>query len=423
MPDQPVPRDAAVAAPLDSTRRFVPGLLAPAARPGPLPRYCFVGGHNDPDHVPSTALAEAAVAVIRREGAQLAMYNLGTGPLGYLGLRRCVADKLARRQGIRPGADDILITSGSGQGLDLVTQMFLAPGDTVLVEALSFEGAMRRFRKAGAKLLGMAMDEGGILVEPLAVQLRGLRASGTMPKFLYTMPTVHNPTGGVMPAGRRAELLRVARAFGVLIVEDDCYADLVWSGGDPPPALRALDPGCVVYLGSFSKSVLPAVRLDYMVADWDILSRALPLKSDAGTGALDQMVVAEFLGGHEEAHTDLLRTTLHAKMRVMQEAVAREFGSAAECVSAKGGIFLWLKLPDTVDVRTLVAPAARAGVAFNPGPDWAADPDTARSCLRLCFALPSASDIRDGVAELARVCFEQTGIPAHGANRRRAAGP
>lgn len=421
--NQPAFAEAAPRAPLDFSGQFAPGLPEPAAKPGPLPRYCFLGGHNDPDHVPTAALADAAAAVIRRDGAPLAIYNLGTGPLGYTGLREVIAGKLARRQGIRAGIEDILITSGSGQGLDLVTQLFIAPGDTVLVEALSFEGAMRRFRKVGARMLGMAMDEHGILMAPLAAQLDELRANGILPKFIYAMPTVHNPTGGIMPLDRRLELLRLSRTFGVPVIEDDCYADLVWAGQEVPPALRALDPGCVVYLGSFSKSVLPAVRLGFMVADWDVLRRVLPLKSDAGTGALDQMIVAEFLRGHEDCHTALLRATLQAKMDVMLEAVAREFGSTAECISAKGGIFLWLRLPDAVDVRRLVQPASHAGIAFNAGPDWAVDPASARSHLRLCFALPSVSDIRDGVAELARVCFEQTGIPAHGTNLRRTMAP
>jgi len=250
--------------------------------------------------------------------------------------------------------------------------------------------------------------------------LADLKAKGITPKFIYTIPTIQNPTASILPLDRRLALIKLAREYNVAIFEDECYADLLWEGVEAPPALYALDPGCVIHLGSFSKSLAPALRLGYVIAGWDIMSRLLPLKGDSGTGALDQMVVGEYFSKHYDSHMGHLNGVLRGKLDTMTEAVAREFGSSAECWAPKGGIFLWIKLPDSVDVRKLVKPAAEAGIVFNPGPEWAVSADNSTSCLRLCFAMPSAQTIRDGVAELARVCHEQTGIPVRSGNVARA---
>ncbi|MFI4981253.1 MAG: aminotransferase class I/II-fold pyridoxal phosphate-dependent enzyme, partial [Nevskiales bacterium] len=167
-----------------------------------------------------------------------------------------------------------------------------------------------------------------------------------------------------------------------------------------------------------SKSLAPALRVGYAVADWQVLSRMLACKSDGGTGALDQMVIAEYFSRHFDDHIKQLAGVLRDKLDTMVEAVAREFGTAAQAVRPKGGIFLWIRLPDSVDVRKLVKPAAEAGIAFNPGPEWSCNAEAAKSHLRLCFALLSKADIDAGIAAFARVCHEQTGIPVHSHNVR-----
>ncbi|QCG94614.1 PLP-dependent aminotransferase family protein [Azospirillum sp. TSA2s] len=402
----------------DFTRLLAPTAAAPAPFPAGLPRYPFVGGHNDPEQVPAELIAEAAAAVIRREGADLAKYHLGRGPLGVPALRQCVVDKLAKRRGIITTIDEVLITSGSNQAIDFLCRTMVAPGDTVLAEEHCYEGALKRFQAAGARVLPMAMDADGIVVEVLAAQLEWLASGGLKPRFIYTIPTVQNPTGSILPTDRREALIALARLHDLAILEDDCYADLVWLDQNPGLALKALAPERVLYIGSFSKSFAPAVRLGYLIAPWPLMSRILPAKTDAGTGALDQMIVAEYLSRQPDELIERLRSALHAKMRVMIEAVEREFGTVVECRAPKGGIFVWLKLPDHVDVRTLVAPAEQAGLVFNPGPSWAVEPEAARSFLRLCFALPTEDQIVEGVATLARICFQQTGVPAIAGNCR-----
>ncbi len=158
------------------------------------------------------------------------------------------------------------------------------------------------------------------------------------------------------------------------------------------------------------------------MADWEFMSRMVAIKTatDSGTGALEQMVVAEYFSTHFQDHVDELSRTLKGKLDTMVEAVAREFGTAAEPWVPKGGIFLWMKLPDQVDVRKLVQPALKSGIAFNPGPEWAVDGDAAKSRLRLCFGLTTKEEIREGVAAFARVCYEETGIPEQSGNIRHA---
>ena len=205
------------------------------------------------------------------------------------------------------------------------------------------------------------------------------------------------------------------------IFEDECYADLIWGGG-APPSLYSMDPKQVVHIGSFSKTLAPALRVGYAVSEWPVLSRMIACKPDSGTGALDQMIVAEYFSKFFDKHVGALTGVLKEKLDTMVEAVEREFGTTADMWKPKGGIFLWMKLPDSVDVRKLVKPAADAGIQFNPGPEWVCNPEPAKSYMRLCFALPSKEVIREGVAALAQVCYEQTGIPVRSDNVQRRLG-
>ena len=396
--------------------------------PPPAPRwpgnaeFNFIGGHNDRSLVPIDELIEATAAALKRNGAELALYSMGQGPQGFLGLRRFVAEKLGRWRAIGAGPEDVLITQGSGQAIDLINQVLLEPGDTVILEEFTYGGYLAKLRRLGVDIIGAPLDEDGIRIDALAAILADLKKKGTTPKYICTIPTIQNPTGSIMPFERRHQLLALAREYGVPIFEDECYADLTWGGMNAPPALYALDPSHVIHIGSFSKTLAPALRLGYVVADWGFMSRMVAIKTqgDSGTGALEQMVVAEYFSKHFQSHVDELSRTLKGKLDTMVEAVEREFGTAVEPWVPKGGIFLWLKLPDQVDVRKLVQPALAAGVAFNPGPEWACDGDAAKSRLRLCFGSATKEEIREGVARFARVCYEQTGIPEQSGNIRHA---
>ena len=392
------------------------GLPAAAAKWTGLAKYSFVGGNNDPDQVPLEGLIDAVNAVLRREGKMLATYGLASGPQGYLPLRQFLTAKLKADAGISCTADDILIVSGSLQALDLVNATLLARGDTVIIERDSYQGAINRLTRLGVNVVGIPLDHEGMRMDALAEALADLKRRGITPKYIYTIPTVQNPTGTIMPIARRTELLKLAEHYGVPIFEDDCYADLIWDG-QRPPAIHAMSKtGNVIHIGSFSKSIAPALRVGYIVAGWGVLSRMLSLKTDAGSGALEQMVLAEYCAPHFNTHVPKLTRGLRAKLETLMEALNEQFGTSAEFEDPKGGIFLWVKLPDQVDTLKLYQAALAAGVAINPGPEWSVDKAYAGSRLRLCFASPTHEQIREGVALLAEVCHREFGVPERSAN-------
>jgi 2-aminoadipate transaminase len=398
---------------------FASGLPVPVKKWSGFPKYNFVGGHNDAARVPVDALIAAATSALKREGASLATYGLNSGPLGYLPLREFLVRKLKWHAGIACEADEILITSGSLQGLDLVNGLLLSAGDTVLVEQDCYSGSLTRLSRRGVNVIGVPLDSEGLRLDLLGNTLADLKRKGIRPKYLYTIPTVQNPTGTIMSEERRVELLRLSQAYGVPIFEDECYSDLIWDGGRPP-ALYALSKGLgVIHIGSFSKSISPALRVGYLVANWDILSRILALKTDAGSGALEQMVLAEFCDAHFTEHVEKLNQSLRGKLDTMITALAEQFGTAAEFEHPKGGIFLWLKLPDSVDTQKLAEVALAEGLAINPGPEWSTDKTRAKTRLRLCFANPSKDTIRQGIAALAAICQREFGVPLRIANVKR----
>jgi 2-aminoadipate transaminase len=383
------------------------------------PKYNFTGGNNDGDELPLDGLIAAANAVLQREGRTLATYGLNSGPQGYRPLRDFLVRKLKRDAGLSCTADDILITSGSLQALDLVNSALLARGDTVIIEQECYQGSINRLVRLGVDIVGIPLDRDGMRMDLLANALNDLKRRGVRPKYIYTIPTVQNPTGTILPESRRAELLRLAETHGVPIFEDDCYADLVWTH-ERPPALHAMSRSAnVIHIGSFSKSVAPALRVGYIVAPWPLLGHMLAIKTDAGSGALEQMVLAEYCAPHFAGHVPVLTKGLRKKLDTLMEALGEQFGTAAEFEEPKGGIFLWVKLPDDVDTLQLYPAALASGVAINPGPEWSVNAKHSRNRMRLCFASPSHDEIRQGIALLAEVCHREFGVPTRIGNVAR----
>jgi 2-aminoadipate transaminase len=401
---------------------FPAGLPAPSARWTGLAKYSFVGGNNDSEQLPLDGLIEATNSALQKEGRSLATYGLAHGPQGYLPLREFLVTKLKRDAGINCTVDDLLIVSGSLQALDLVNATLLTRGDTVIFEQDSYQGSLTRLARLGVNVVGIPHDKDGMRMDVLASTLADLKSRGIRPKYIYTIPTVQNPTGTILPEARRHEMLRLAHDFRVPIFEDDCYADLIWDGRRPP-ALHAMSQHRdVIHIGSFSKSIAPALRVGYIVADWELIARMLAIKTDAGSGALEQMVLAEFCPRHFAGHVPRLTRGLRAKLETLMDALAEQFGTAAEFDDPKGGIFLWVRLAEPVDTLKLYQAALRAGVALNPGPEWSTDKADAKGRMRLCFANPSHETIRAGVAALAEVCHREFGVPERIANVEQRAG-
>jgi 2-aminoadipate transaminase len=409
---------------LSNTFDFAPMLrpdLPPAAvKFTGVPKYNFTGGHGDQDQFPVEGVIAAANSALRREGRTLATYGFGIyGPQGHRGLREFLVRKLKADAGIDCTIDNILITSGSLQALDLVNGVFLSPGDTVVIERDCYQGTLNRYARLGVKAVGVPLDRDGMRMDMLANALDDLKRRGVKPKFIYTIPTVHNPTCTILPADRRAALLKLAQQHDVPIFEDDCYCDIIWDGTRPPALYAMSQHGGVVHIGSFSKSIGPALRVGYIVAPWELMARIVPLKQDAGSGAIEQMVLAEYCAPHFEQRIAKLRQGLRRKRDTMKEALNEQFGTAAEFDDTKGGMFLWVKLPDNVDTMKLYQQALDAGVAINPGPEWSVDRDHSKSRMRLCFAGPSHDEIRQGIAALAEVCHREFGVPTRISNVAR----
>ena len=395
---------------LDYSTLFNKDLPAPAVQFEGHPKYNFIGGHSDPDSVPMEGFIEAATNVFSGDPKYMSMYSLD-GPQGILPLRRFVVDKLRAHRGIEITTDEVLITSGSGQGIQIINDVLLEEGDTVIVEEFSFSGALNFLRKRNVNFVGVKIDDDGIVMEDLERILEDLRGKGVQPKYIYTIPTLQNPNGSVMSMERRHRMLELSAEYGVPIFEDECYADLVFED-EYEPAIKALDDtNRVLHIGSFSKNLGPAMRLGYMVAPWEIMSRLISAKNDAGSGVMDQLIVGDYFTNHYDEHIQDLRAALQRKRDALGGALRESFGPNVEFEMPRGGMYLWLKFPDGVDVRDLVAPAMEEGIAFNPGPDWSADPEAAANYIRLCFALLPVEDIWEGVAKLAEVFRREGALP------------
>ena len=383
------------------------------------PPFHFVGGNIDEQTLPVGELAVAVDRVIRRDGQSMAKYGMEDGPLGYLPLRQFIADNLKTRTSMTVAADDVLITTGSLQALDLVNELLLEAGDVVVLEAANYAGTLTRLARLDVDYIGVELDDGGMRMDHLREVMTDLDRQGRKAKFIYTIPTIQNPTGTILSRDRRLEMLDIAREFDVPIFEDDCYADLIWDH-ERPEAIHALDTDDrVLYCGTFSKTVAPALRVGYLVAPWHMMQHVLPLKTDAGSGALEQMVLAEYLPRNFTDHVDSLNRMLKLKSDAMVEALSESFGATAEFSRPVGGIYIWVTLPEFVDTRELAVAAAAEGVAINPGPDWTVSGEENRHRMRLCFGHPSIENIREGVARLADTCHREFGVPRHSGNVER----
>ncbi|MBS0426205.1 MAG: PLP-dependent aminotransferase family protein [Proteobacteria bacterium] len=354
----------------------------------------LAGGLPSPKTFPVSAFAQACADVLANDGQAALQYAASEG---YAPLRRAVADMLP--WDVNP--DQVLITTGSQQGLDLIAKVLLDPGSKVLVETPTYLGALQAFSPMEPQAVSVASDSEGVLPEDLTAKAEGGR-------FVYLLPNFQNPTGRTMSEARRAAVSAAAQAAGLPIVEDNPYGDL-WFDEAPPLPLTARNPEGCIYLGSFSKILAPGLRLGFLVAPKAIYPKLLQAKQavDLHTPIFTQrMVSAVMKDGFLDRHVPTIRALYKQQRDAMVSALQRDMkGLDVEFNVPKGGMFLWLRMPEGIDSTPLLAQAVERNVAFVPGaPFYAGEPDT--RTLRLSFVTATVEQIDTAIAALAATVRE-----------------
>jgi 2-aminoadipate transaminase len=361
--------------------------------------FNFGPGNPDPSVFPSWELAEAAERVIQREGPELAHYP---EQLGVPALRRVAAQRFERNHGVRPPLEDIAITNGAMQGLQLCALGLARPGDAVVLEEFEYSGTIRVFKQYGLRLIGVPLDDHGMRMDAVAEVLER-----DTPAFIYTTASYQNPTGTTLPSHRRHRLLELARQHRLPIVEDDTYGDMSFEPQSERAIYTLAEPGEVLYIGSFSKILGPGLRLGFFVAPQPLQSRLMAWKIDGGTSALSQMIAAEFLGAHLWQHVETGRQSIKEKRNVLLDALEGEFGGidGMHWSQPDGGLFVWVKLPDEVDRARLRELATERNVMYATGQAFHAHEQDV-PYLRLAFGWIDKDDIAVGVRLLAECVRE-----------------
>ncbi len=365
----------------------------------------FAGGLPAPEVFPVEEFADAAKRVLEEHGAQALQYSTTEG---FLPLRQMIARHTAR-YGIHVGPENILITSGSQQALDLIGKVFINPGDRVLVERPTYLGALQAWNAYQAEYISVPLDEDGMCLDGLEEALRN------GPKFIYALPNFHNPAGVTLSLERRQQLVEAAEKNGVPIIEDDPYGQLRYEGDHLPSLVRleselqrddgALYSGNVIYLSTFSKTLAPGLRLGWIIAPVEVTRKLVQAKqgTDLHTSTLTQMMAYEAArGGFLDKHIKRIREVYGQRRRVMLTALERYFPEGVHWTRPQGGLFLWVTLPEEMDAAELLREAVKEKVAFVPGTAFYAD-GGGQNTMRLNFSNATPEQIEEGILRLGRV--------------------
>ncbi|MDC7701705.1 aminotransferase-like domain-containing protein [Vogesella indigofera] len=356
----------------------------------------FAGGLPAPYTFPVEALQSACASLFQDH----AHASLQYGPTeGQMELREWIA----QRHGTT--ASRVLMTTGSQQGLDLLGKVFIDPGSKILVETPTYLGALQAFTLYEPSYSSIPSDDFGLLPQELTPEL----ADGA--RFIYTIPNFQNPTGRRIPLNRRHELVAQAKELGILLVEDDPYGELSYSG-DHLPSLHSLNPDDVIYLGSFSKILAPGLRLGYIIAPEAIHLKLVQAKqaTDLHTPSFTQRIAYEALrSGLLDSHLPIIRQRYSAQCQAMLEALARHMPDGIHWSRPEGGMFIWLELPEDMDAEDLLQKAVAHSVAFVPGaPFYASSPH--RNTMRLAFVTVPPERIEQGISVLGQLIRDQLSI-------------
>ncbi|HEY2431467.1 MAG TPA: PLP-dependent aminotransferase family protein [Vicinamibacterales bacterium] len=376
----------------------------------------FAPGYPAPETFAWDEFRSIATELLASRDASILQY----GPTrGYRPLLEVIAG-IQRSRGIETAIEDLLVTTGSQQGLDLVARVLVDPGDVIIVELPTYVGAITAFRNAQASLVGVPQGPDGIDLEALDTTCARLLAEGRRVKFLYVVPNFQNPTGLLVGLDKRRRLLEWSERRNVLVVEDDPYRDLYFEDSASEQDVRPIKAedggGRVIYLSSFSKTLAPGYRVAWMAAAPPLAAKLEMAKQseDLMAGSLDQRVVYEACRrGVLDRQIPMLRRHYAAKRDVMQQALTRHLGDLARWPKPRGGFFLWLTLPASIDADRMLARAIEEGVIYVVGEAFYVD-GQGQNTARLSFSAPTPERIEIGVSRLARVLRGELAAPATG---------
>jgi len=374
-----------------STSEMVDEMLQAAGHPHPIN---FASGISDAREFPAEEFRKTLQAVMRRD--QIAALEYGE-PNGYTPLREGITHILAS-QGLQTRPESVLITAGSQQAIFLAAQVLLKPNDTILVENPTYPVAIDLFRTLGYQIVGVPMDNQGMQVEKLEKLLQQYH-----PKLIYTIPNFHNPTGTCLSSARRRQLIVLAERYNIPILEDDFVGDLRYEG-HVQPSLKALDPGGqVIYVSTFSKMLVPGLRVGFIVADGPVYDSLLNYKrlSDLATSTLIQRVLDAFVTvGRYQTYLHRSSQTFRKRRDAMVKAIHHYLPTKVCFDVPSGGLFIWLRLPDSMSADELLPLACKEGVAFVPGKFFFTDDTDGTDWMRLNFASQPVEDIDEGMRRL-----------------------
>ncbi|PDQ35427.1 MAG: GntR family transcriptional regulator [Candidatus Lumbricidophila eiseniae] len=374
----------------------VRALFAVASRPEVV---SLAGGMPCVSALPQEVVLDSVARVMREQGPIALQYGSGQG---IPALRGQILDVMAL-EGIQGSVDNVVTATGSQQALDLISKLFLDPGDVVLAESPSYVGALGVFSAYQARVVHVDTDADGLIPEALKQTITRVHNEGRRIKFLYTIPNFHNPAGVTLSATRRPEIVAVCQSNGILILEDNPYG-LLHFDEPPPNALQSLDPDGVVYLGTFSKTLAPGFRVGWTLAPHAIREKLILATESAilSPSSFSQLVVSEYLASTDwQAQIDSFRGVYRERKEAMIDALS-EFLPHLTWTNPRGGFFVWLSLPDTLDSKQMLPRAVRELVAYTPGTAFYAD-GRGHQAIRLSFCYPTPDAIRLGVRRLATV--------------------
>ncbi len=388
------------------TASEIRALFSVASRPEVV---SLAGGMPNISGLPLDVVGGAITDLVRDHGTTAMQYGSGQGdPV----LREQICEVM-RLEGIEAHPDDVVVTVGSQQAVDLVTRIFCDPGDVVICEAPSYVGALGVFRAYECDVVHVEMDGDGLVPSALRAAIASVKASGRTIKFVYTIPNFHNPAGVTLSPERRPEILEICREADVLILEDNPYG-LLGFEGDPPRALRADEADGVIYLGSFSKTFAPGFRVGWALAPHAVREK-LVLAQESATlcpPSFSQMAISAYLRSHDwQGQVKHFREMYRDRRDAMIEALESMMPASARWNVPDGGFYVWVTLPEGLDAKAMLPRAVTARVAYVPGTAFFADGFGSRS-MRLSYCYPTPERIREGVRRLVGVIEEELELRA-----------